>query len=335
MGKRTRVTLEDVAGWDHLAAAFWRAARGKRDRPEVMRFERQLRLELRRLREDILDGSGPLGTYQTFMIHDPKRRTIHAPAFRDRVLHHALAAKIGPALDRALVDDTYACRPGKGTLAAVQRAQDLLRRHPWLIQTDVVRFFDSVHHGVLREVLERRLKGSVLALCGRVLSGYESEPQRGLPIGALTSQYFANSYLGGLDRLLSEELRVRGMVRYMDDLVWWCSSRREAVDALNRVSAYVGTSLALRLRPKVRLQRSAAGLSFCGFRIRRGTLRLSRRRCRRYVAARQRWELSFREGWIEAGELQAGYASAWATTQHADARNFRRADLLRHAPPEI
>ena len=129
--RRSRVGLAAIADWHNLAAAFWRAARGKGQRDDVSRFRADLNGELARLRESLLDGSVEVGRMRSFHIRDPKPRIIHAPCFRERVLHHAVMAHVGPVLDRALVDDTYACRVGKGALAAVLRAQHHQRRWPW------------------------------------------------------------------------------------------------------------------------------------------------------------------------------------------------------------
>lgn len=129
--KRSPLRLDTVADWHNLTAAFHRAALGKTDREEVRRFRADLTGNLTRLRAGLLDGTLELGRLHRFQIYDPKPRIIHAPCFPERVLHHALMAHVGPVLDRALIDDTYACRVGKGTLAAVQRVQHYVRRCPW------------------------------------------------------------------------------------------------------------------------------------------------------------------------------------------------------------
>lgn len=241
-------------------------------------------------------------------------------------------AHVGPVLDRTLVDDTFACREGKGTLAAVSRAQQHVKRHPWYVKMDVRAYFASIDHAVLRAMLRRKLKDrGVLELCDRIIDSHHASPGRGLPIGALSSQCFANFYLGPLDRLLLEQLRVPGMVRYMDDAIAWCGSRHEANAVLAAVQDLVATALHLELRP-AQIQRSARGVSFLGFRVLAGTLRLSRRRRRRYARARQRLEVAHRAGHINALGLQAGYDAALAIIAHADARGFRAAEL-RLRPP--
>jgi hypothetical protein len=267
---------------------------------------------------------------RSFRIHDPKPRLIHAPCFRDRVLHHALMAHVGPVLDRALVFDSYACRVGKGNLAAVQRVQRHLRRRPWYAQIDIRAYFASIDHQVLNELLARRFKNpGLLQLCRRIIDAYHSVPGRGLPIGALSSQHFANYYLSGLDRLLLEQRQVGGLVRYMDDLVWWGGERAEVRDALSAARVYAGQSLGLTIKTPARIGRSRNGLVFCGYRILPDRLLLSRRRKRLYAACRRRWERGFVAGTVDVRSLQAGSAAALAITAHADAAGWRREQLRR------
>jgi hypothetical protein len=329
--RRSRVGLAAIADWHNLAAAFQRAARGKGERDEVRRFRADLNGELARLRESLLDGSVEVGQMRSFRIRDPKPRIIHAPCFRERVLHHAVMAHVGPVLDRTLVDDTYACRAGKGALAAVLRAQHHQRRWPWYAQIDIRSYFASIDHAILLALLERRFKDrGLLALLARIVESHRAEPGRGLPIGALTSQHFANYYLAGLDRLLLEGCRVRGMVRYMDDLAWWGDDKTAVRDALDQARAYARDRLRLTVKTPVQIGRSRAGLPFCGYRILPGRLLLSRRRKRRYAECRRDWENAYAAGRIDARALQAGYAAALAITAHADAAAWRREQLRRH-----
>lgn len=336
--KRSRVTLDDIAALDNLSWAFWRAARGKRFRTDVQRFAAQLDRQLAALQHDILNLTVQVGCYETFRIHDPKPRLIHAPCFRERVLHHAMMRHLGPVLDRALVDDTFACREGKGAHAAALRAQHHLRRFPWHVKMDMRTYFASIDHDVLFAALHRRFRDpGVLTLCAKILRGHTAEPGRpgkGLPIGALTSQHFANLYLAPLDRYLLETLRVPGMTRYMDDVACYCSSRVEAKHVLAQAEAFLQSELRLQLRDPGRIQRSDQGLSFVGFRIFPGTLRLSRRRLTRYRQCRKHWEHAYLDGRISELTLQAGYAAALAITAHADSRAVRKAGLHRRPAPD-
>jgi hypothetical protein len=328
--KRTGLCLEQVASASNLAQAFWRAAKGSpRDR-QVALWRARVDQELATLGVGILSGQLELGRFRTFRIRDPKPRTIRAPCFQERVLHHALMAVVGPCLDRALVDDTFACRVGKGAHAAARRAQVHLRRFPWRVQIDIRAYFASVHHVTLKALLRRRLKGAAgLTLIDRIVDCHADGPGRGLPIGALTSQHFANYYLSSFDRFLLEQLRVCGMVRYMDDIVWWCSSEREARDGVQRARTFLADQLRLEIKATPCVAASRQGLNLCGFRVFPGALLLSPRRKRRYAAARKQWERAYLDGVIDERTLQAGYAAARAITGQADANGFCREQLRR------
>ncbi|MBK4722107.1 RNA-directed DNA polymerase [Azospirillum sp. YIM DDC1] len=328
--KRSAVGLAEIADWHTLAAAFHRAARGKGRRDEVRCFRAALMDELSGLRRDILDGTVAVGQTRRFRIRDPKPRVIHAPCFRERVLHHAVMAHAGPVLERGLVDDTFACRPGKGTLAAVRRAAHHADRFPWYGQIDIRSYFAGIDHGRLLRLLGRRFKDAgLLALFARIVDAHHDSPGKGLPIGALTSQHFANAYLGGLDRFLLERCKVRGMVRSMDDLVWWGDDKAAVRAVMADVRHYVGDELDLAVKEPVRIGRSRPGLAFCGYRVVPGRLLLSRRRKRRYAIARRRWEAAFLAGRIGAREVQAGCCGALAITAHAEAAAWRREHLRR------
>lgn len=170
MPRRSPVSLPDVAAWDNLAAAAWRAARGKQHRPEVRTYLANLDHNLSRLRRQILAAELPEGAMEVFEIHDPKRRTIHAPCFTHRVLHHALMHHLAPVIERSLVADTFACIPGRGTLAAIQRAQAHVRRHAWYAKIDVASYFASIDH--LRLQIDLYRSGTIDA--NALQRGYDS-----------------------------------------------------------------------------------------------------------------------------------------------------------------
>jgi hypothetical protein len=324
--------LSDVVDWGTMNAALWRAARGKRSRRDVHAFLKAMPESLTRLAVEVSEERVQLGRMSQFPIWDPKPRTIHAPCFRERVLHHALMAHAGPVLDRKLVDDTFACRVGKGTLAAVVRAQVHMRRFDWYVKTDIASYFASINHTILHSLLARSFSDAgVLRLMDNIICAYETRKGVGLPIGALTSQHFANFYLGTLDRMLLADRRVRGMVRYMDDIVWWMDRRQDAINTLEKAEALVQEQLALQMKPGTVIRRSARGLVFCGFLVYPGTIRLSKRRRYRYRDIRRRWEKAYEAGRIDGKGLQAGYAAAHAIVCFADSAGWR-AEHLRRSP---
>jgi RNA-directed DNA polymerase len=336
MARSSPLSLAQIADALNLRQAALRAARGVRSRPAARRFLGDLDHQLAVMRQEILNETIQVGCSTEFMVYDPKPRRVLAPVFRERVLHHAIMAHVGPVLERTLVADTFACRLGKGTVAAVLRAQQHARRFAWYGQIDVRRYFPSVNHEVLLDLLERRFRdAAVRRLMRRIIESHAESPGRGLPIGSLCSQHFANFYLGLLDRAVLEQSSARAMVRYMDDLVLWGNSRAEVVQSLEVAERVVVERLSLKLRESPTINRVEHGLSFCGFRIHPGILRALPRRKKCYVRARRKWERRFAASKITAAELQRGYDSAAGILAHVDSTTWRRRQLELSPPPAI
>jgi hypothetical protein len=241
-----------------------------------------------------------------------------------------------PVFERALVPTTYACRPDKGVHLAVAQVQANLRRYSWYVKTDISGYFPSIDHQILYDVLQRRFKNDdFLCLLWRIIDSYQAQPGKGLPIGSLTSQHFANYYLDGADRFLLEHLKVQAQVRYMDDTVFWCNSRAEATEKLAALSGYLQTERQLQIKPNSQIHRSSAGITYCGYRILPGAILLSRRKRQRYQQLRQQWEHAWLEGKITELELQQAYQSAHTITLQTDSLAWRKQNLQLHPPPAI
>jgi hypothetical protein len=315
-----------VAAWENLQIALLKAAQGKSNRDDVRRFRDDRDARLRQLREGILTGSIPVGDHRFFWVRDPKMRRICAACFEERVLHHALMNVCGPILDRALIDDCFACRLGKGREAALMRARHFSRRYGWYLKLDIRKYFDSVDHGVLLAQLERRLKDpGILRILGRIIGSYSSgAPGRGLPIGHLTSQYFANGYLGPFDRWIREERGFSGYVRYMDDFAVWSDDPRVLREVWTKASDWLELNLKLRLKVGGQLNRSDLGMPFLGYRVLPTHFLLrpeSRRRLfRRWQARVEEYE----EGALDELQFQRRAESLLAFARFAATRGLRR-----------
>lgn len=262
----------EVSRWESLVAAHRAARRGKRYRQAVLRFEAGLEERLIELHEHLLRGSWRPGSWREFNIIDPKPRFIQAPPYADRVVHHALVRVLEPLFERRFIHDSYACRRGKGTQAAVRRLQDFLRaaQRRWgrvyVLQADIRQYFASIPHDRLLAALRRKVSDRrVLALCERII-GAAGDGGRGIPVGALTSQLFANVYLDQLDHYVKDELGERYYLRYMDD---WVILGRDAGE-LRRLQAHLerwlADELGLTLHPKSGVYPAAQGVDFCGYR---------------------------------------------------------------------
>jgi hypothetical protein len=293
----------------------------------VVRFLHRLEPEVLQLQRELLTNQWHPGLHECFEIRDPKVRTITAVPFRDRVVHHALIRPLEPLFERRMIPNSFACRRGKGTHAALRRARQLVRRFRYFLKLDVASFFPSVHHEVVRETLARIIKDrSVLALCDRILAGpADRSSSVGLPIGSLTSQWFANLVLDRADHFVKEQLRVRGYVRYMDDTVLCGEGRAELWRAHAHFRDYLKTRLRLQLKESAtRLAPVSEGLPFLGWRIFPGTIRLQPENLRRY-----RWRLRLRRWQWESGlcdeeSYRQAVASVYAHIRHGSTLGLRR-----------
>lgn len=331
--KRKLITLEAIAEHKNLVSAFHKAAKGKRFRQDVQMFLQNFDTNLNQLGEDIRQAKLPYGKYRVFQIFDPKKRLIHAACFADRIFHHALMNLAGDVLEKAMMPSSYACRPNRGVHKAVQKVQQHLRHYRYYGKIDIAGYFASINHTRLLQTLAKRFKGEALIMqLDRIINSHQSSTQCGLPIGSLTSQYFANYYLDGLDRFLAGLPTVRAQVRYMDDIIWWCDGKQEVQATLKAIMHWLQTERALQVKPSVQIQSSKQGVTYCGFRILPGVIRLSRRRKRRYQQRRQFWEQRYLQQQISSRQLQTAYAAVHAITAGTDSLAWRRENLLRHPP---
>jgi len=319
--------FERIASFEALCAAARRAGRGLTHRPAVAGFLVDLEPEVLALQRELRDGSYRPRPLASFAIADPKPRIIRAAAFRDRVVHHGLCAAMEPSFERFADFDSYACRPGKGNHAAVTRVQGLGRRHRWFARLDVARFFDSVDHGVLLGQLRRRFKDRrALSLVEVLLEAGSCTPGRGLPIGNLTSQHFANFHLGHLDHHARQHLRPGGWVRYMDDVVLFGPDRGTLRRQLRGAEAYLAEELGLALRPDAtRVAPVSSGIPFLGFRVWPAVVRLDPRTRRRFRRRARVLERRYRRGEIDEAARLRSASGLIGWTEQADARGLRRA----------
>lgn len=248
--KRAGYLIERIADTDNLLYAYYRAARGKRMSTQAQRFAAALDANVARLRADILSGFVQVGNYTYFHIQDPKPRLICAAEFSERVLHHAIVNVCHPYFERQLIETTYATRPGKGIYQAIDRAEKAMRRYPFVAKCDFRKYYDTIDHQILKLLLQRLFKDpKLLQIFNLIIDSYHVGPGKGLPIGNLTSQYFANYYLSGLDHYVKEELKLGEYVRYMDDFLLFAPTRQALAGAVERVWQYASTRRALVLKP--------------------------------------------------------------------------------------
>ncbi len=323
--RRHGYLFEQVVTWENLLAATRKAGRGKRSQPCVAQFLFHLEDELLGLQCQLRDGTWRPGPFRTFSIRDPKPRLISAAPFRDRVVHHALMAVLDPIFEASLITHTFACRRGKGTHKAIAYARNLARSHRCFLKADVEAYFESVPHDRLQKLLRRKLKDHrVLRLLDQIIAS-GGENGRGLPIGNLTSQYFANHYLGQLDHFVKSQLRVRPYLRYMDDLLLFS----DCLEMLHRQRAeirwYLRDELGLKLKERASfVAPTSSGVPFLGFAIFPGMTRLQGARARRMRRRIKMAEAQLQAGNIDVESLARSVQSSVAHAAHGNTIGLRR-----------
>jgi RNA-directed DNA polymerase len=286
-----------LCSWQNILIAYSHAARGKRGQPNVAGFEHRLEENLTTLREELVSKSYRPGSYDSFYIHEPKRRLISAAPFRDRVVHHALCNVIEPIFERTFVFDSYANRLGKGTHRALDRCQQFARQYRFVLQCDVEQFFPAIDHAVLRDILFPRIKDeSVRRLAERILRSGEGILRdtyrmsyftgddllsilrpRGLPIGNLTSQFWANCYLNPFDHFVKRELRCKAYLRYVDDFLLFADDK-ETLWQWKQAIVERLEQLRLKIHQGAHPRPVTEGIPFLGFVVYPDKRRLKRRK---------------------------------------------------------
>jgi|SRR3989344_1013611 len=268
---------EQFCSYENLELAFKRARRGKTLKLYVIEFEENLEKNLLQLRAELLSQTYKPEPLKTFIIRDPKTRKISKSAFRDRIVHHAICNVIEHNFDKRFIYDSFANRLRKGTLNAIKRFDYFKRKVSqngtvkcYVLKADIKQYFETVNHEILLSILKKKIQdGRLLALIRKILANYLGNvPGVGMPLGNLTSQFFANVYLNELDQFVKHKLRAKYYLRYVDDFVILHLSRKLLERYKSEINQFLQQRLALTLHPQksqvIKLQK---GINFLGFRI--------------------------------------------------------------------
>ncbi len=332
----------EVVDFDNLLRAARQAQQGKRFRENVLAFNYALEQELFALLAELQSHAYQPGAYRTFRVWDPKPRLISAAPYRDRVVHHALCNVITPLLERTLISDTYANRTGYGTHRALKQFTSFARSHKYCLQGDIRKYFPSIDHEILKALIRKRIKcPDTLWLIDTIIdASNEQEPvveyfpgddlltpiqrRKGLPIGNLTSQFFANLYLSPFDHFAKRQLQLQCYVRYVDDFAAFSDSWQELADARVAMEAFLAT-LRLKMHPiKSQLFETAYGANFVGFRVLPDRIRVRNDNLRRARKRMQQLQQAYEAGDISLKPLIQRLQSWEAHLIHGDTYRLRR-----------
>jgi retron-type reverse transcriptase len=267
---------KELCSYKNIELAFKNARKHKTLKPYVIQFEKDLKSNLSLLRTELLLRSYTPKPLETFILRDPKTRKISKSDFRDRVVHHALCNVIEPLFEKCFISDSYANRVGKGTLKAVERFEYFKGKvthnftaPAFVLKVDVRHYFEEVDHTILLRILQKKIKDKrVLWLIRKILNNYSTKEGKSMPLGNLTSQFFANIYLNELDHFVKHTLRVKFYIRYVDDFVVLHNSEAELEKYLYTIRVFLRENLALELHPtKSRIVSLHCGTEFLGLKI--------------------------------------------------------------------
>ena len=287
MGKRYFELYDAVINPLNIWAAYKQAARGKRYKPAAADFEYGLEKNLIELEQELADETYQPAGYHNFHIQKPKRRLISAAPFRDRVVHHAVMNVIEPLFERQFSFDSYANRKGKGTHAALDRCTYFLRRHEYVMHLDIRQFFPSIDHEILLFILSHtigddhvmKLVKKIIASGAGVQAGeyemvyftdddlFSANRPRGLPIGNLTSQHWANVYLNELDQYAKRVLKCRAYLRYVDDILLFANDKARLHEWRREIISFLQTLRLTLHETKAQPRPTEIGIPFLGFQV--------------------------------------------------------------------
>jgi len=267
---------KDIICVNNLFLAWDEFIVGKKSKKDVQEFSRNLIDNIIALYEDLVNKSYKHGGYRSFYINDPKRRHIHKAKVRDRLLHHAAYRLLYPFFEKTFIYDSYSCRFGKGTHKAIERFDRFAGKESmnktktaWILKCDIRKFFASVNHKVLLEILGERIPDKdIIWLLDNIINSYHSEGRKGvgLPLGNLTSQLFANVYMNVFDLWVKHKLKVRRYIRYADDFVFFGADKQRLHSLIEPIKMFLMSKLGLELHPQKIIQKTfSSGADFLGW----------------------------------------------------------------------
>ena len=329
MKRKSKDLYEKICSFENLHRAYLKARKGKRYKDEILRFGCHQEEFLLQLREELLNETYRHGAYKEFIVCDSKKRHIKAAPFRDRIVHHAFCSIIEPIFDKGFIYDSYACRKGKGTRAAVLRLKKFLRSAydsekgnvmgGYALKCDISKYFDNVDHLILTDLLEKKIGDErVMRLAKMIVESTCTHSGKGIPIGNLTSQLFANVYLNEVDQFVKHTLKKKHYLRYMDDFIILSHDKRKLAHAKLLIADFLQKNLILTPHPKKTFIHPVwKGVDFLGYVLFGDHVLLRKSTVGRFIKRMKTYRSKLRRGLIAQEKIQASIVSWVSYAKHA------------------
>lgn len=329
--------FEKIISPENLFSAWDNFKIGKQKKKDVRLFEWELEKNIFELHRELRGRSYKHGGYKSFHIRDPKQRHIHKAEVRDRILHHAVFTVLNPIFEPTFIPDSFSCRVGKGTHKGVSALGKFIRKtgknysQPCLVlKCDVRKFFGTVDHEILMRILKNRIKDeNAKWLLREIIDSFSSEQSdiftaRGLPIGNLTFQLFANIYLNELDQFVKKELKLKHYARYTDDFVIVGNNREELENILEKICSFLKEKLSLELHPKkIVIRKQSQGIDFLGYVV-LPHYQILRTKTKKRILKKMKMRIGqYKAGEIDKKSLDQSLQSYLGVLSHADTHKLK------------
>ena len=266
--------FDEIISLENLFLAWDEFKRGKRNKPDVQKFEYNLEDNIFQLQQELKVKTYKHSNYKSFYIQDPKLRSIHKACVKDRVLHHAVFRILYPIFDPTFISDSYSCRIEKGTHRAVNRIQKFARKvsknntkNCYILKCDILKFFNSISHNILISLIQKKIKDeNTIWLISKIIESFSILANKGLPLGNITSQLFANIYLNELDQFVKHKLKEKYYIRYCDDFVILGENREYLEKLVPQINRFLNEKLKLSLHSdKISIRKYYRGVDSLGY----------------------------------------------------------------------
>ncbi len=331
--KRIGNIYSKIYDFENICIAHKKACKCKRYNDEVLEFGSKLEENIINIQNHLMWKSYECGEYRKFKVYEPKERLVMALPFKDRVVQHALNNIIEPIFDKSFIYHSYACRRGKGVHQASQQLTEWLYNmnlshgeNIYFIKADISKYFINIDHEILKKIIRKKIKcEDTLHLIETIINHNGTEGElKGIPVGNLTSQLFANVYLNELDKFVKETLKIKYYMRYMDDFLIFSSNKEELREILALTTGFLQTNLKLTLNPKTGIFKAKNGVDFVGYRhwythkkMRKANLKRIRNKIKKY-------NKMYSNGEIDFEKVNRSVQSWLGHIKHANTYNIRK-----------
>lgn len=347
--KTLKNVFEQVVDYDNLYRAYLNARLCKRYRYEVLNFSAHLEDNLVKLQKELIDRTYTLGKYREFYIYEPKKRLIMAQPFKDRVVQWAIYQVLNPVFAQGYITDSYACIKERGTHKAVKRLHYWLRqvgKKPekyYFLKLDISKYFYRIDHDVLMGILKRKIHDDdMIFLLDKIVNSSETNfglppgkspgevkrsdrvSEKGMPVGNLSSQMFANLYLNELDQYCKRTLGIHFYVRYMDDVIILHQDKDQLHEWKRIIDTFLKEKLQLDLNEKTCIRPITLGVEFCGYKIWNTHIKLRKSTALKMKRNLKKLQKEYEAGEVTVEEAKQTISSYLGILKHCDSYSLKR-----------